>query len=183
MVLVETVTLSAVVEFPVNWRPLTVVCETTDVVSRDATTPYGKQVSKHLNTETRHRKRAYLDCEWLSFDAPSSGNPSEIPYKPYIARNWVLGLHFTADRALSITLLNSMSYVGKPKNAGRQDIPVLTLNIRACYRESIAKWPDRIDWWRHWWRHVTRWRHSIDVNGWGPGGPARTRRWVTWCIS
>ena len=22
-------------------------------------------------------------------------------------------------------------------------------------------------WWRHWWHHVTRWRHSCDVKGWG----------------
>ena len=40
------------------------------------------------------------------------------------------------------------------------------------YYIYCRKWPGKIDWWRHWWRFVTRWRHSSDVNGWGS---ARTR--------
>jgi len=46
-------------------------------------------------------------------------------------------------------------------------------NIRNCYYwEPIGTWQRRIEWWRHWWHHVTRWRHSSDLNGWSS---ARTR--------
>ena len=38
---------------------------------------------------------------------------------------------------------------------------------KVVYWQHIWKWPGRIERWRHWWRHVTRWRHSNDVNGWG----------------
>jgi len=36
------------------------------------------------------------------------------------------------------------------------------------YRQHIMKLTAvRIDWWRHLWRHVTRWRHNSDFSGWG----------------
>ena len=49
-------------------------------------------------------------------------------------------------------------------NYGRQGV--------VYYCEPIGKWPRRIEWCRYWWCHVTRWRHSSDVNG---RGSARTR--------